>query len=380
MSFVAVAVAGAGVVGAVVAGNAAKDAAKKQANAVQGASDANIALERETRDRNTALFKSYMDDEAQAEAYADALYYGSGSYTPPGSNTPVTVSRNQVLAQIENTPLAQLADTDFAAREELTQDTYAGALDLADTEYGDLRGVADENYGAATGLASDARTGRRGVAQENLDSRLALEDESYAAWLPMSQEAENRAIDLTFSRGGVTGLVGQTREGIGRTTQDAAMERNLRRLEGYQAAYAPYYDDVTHAEDTYWGDMGAATDARGQAYTYATANKGDRAKSAYDAYSRNRAANYDSFAGDRLTSYGSYSDFLQDRQARGAGARENIAGYNSSYAASAAANKNRAADAAAAAYGRQGQINQQLYGDLAEIAGAFAGSITNKKK
>ena len=435
--------------GAMLASDAASDSADAQANAVGQSSAANIALAREQRARNEALFAQYLGDENQARAYMDALYYGTGSFTPgagvptggagsysaptpityplydtngnllstdplrqeqiayyaanniqvvdssgrpvggpagAAANAPATpgqattITREQVLAMIEGTPLAQLANQDFAAREGLAGETYAGARDLADEEYDALRGVGDENYNDSYALAGEARAGRRGVAQENLDSRIGLEEDSYAAWLPISQQAEEDAINLNFSRGGVTGLVGATRRGVGETTQSAGMERNLRRLTGLQEAYAPYYDDVTGAEESYWGDVGDADLRRGDVRVNATALRGDRNQRGYDTYSRTRSANYDTFAGDRLNSYADYTGFLQGRADRGYGARANIASGGQAFVDAATRENSRAGDAAANSYARQGQIQQTLYGDLADIAGGAAGAIFNRKK
>jgi hypothetical protein len=415
-----------------------RSASRASSDASRSASDTAAAdreLARETRAANAALFAPYLQDEALAKAYADALYFGEGTVragssgvsrpmseveiqfaypelyvqwsTQPrgpfgnrnwltlqqfmqnngvdtnvaGTNTPAqTITRQQVLDQIEGTPLAQLANTDFAAREDLADETYAGADALADGERNDLRGVGDENYTAATDLAGRARTGRRGVAQENLDSRLGEEENSYAAWLPISQQAERDAINLNFSRGGVTGLVGQTRAGVGETTQNAAMERNLLRMQGRQRALDPYYGDVTNAEDTYWSDQGSALDERGSTYLGAEELRGRRRQNNYAAYSGARSANYDQFAGDRLNAYADYAGFLNDRVARGGQARNNIAGFASDYASAATAANNRASQAAQAAHARQGQIQQQLYGDMADIAGNTYASIFNRNK
>ena len=438
MSFNAVAGAAIGVVGSVVSSNSARNASRDAARSAEQAATRDAALARETRMANEALFRDYLQDEALAKAYADALMYGEGSYAaggqiagttremtlaeveaanpsqlrrwqegdrtvygqryddfisyvaahPNGQTTDtvtggagprITITRREVLDQIAGTPLAQLANTDFAAREDLTDETYAGALGLLGQEYDELRGVADENFAADTDLAGRARVGRRNVATENLTSRLGIEEDSDAAWLPMSQQAEQDAINLNFSRGGVTGLVGQMHRAVGQTTQDAAMERNLRRLQGIQAAYDPYYNDVTGAENTHWGDQGAALGDRGSLYIDATGLRGDRRQRAFDTYSGSRQNNYNQFAGDRLNSYAAYSDFLDNRILRGGQARNNIAGGNSDYASMASSANNRASAAAQASYARQGQINQQLYGDLAEIAGGAYSAIRNRK-
>jgi hypothetical protein len=439
MSFAAVAGAAIGVVGSVAASRSASNASRDASRSAEQAATQDRALARETRMANEAMFAQYLGDEEMARAYLDALQYGVGSYNVGGQSpgttrnmtleevraqnprlvrawesgdksvygrpytdfiqyvaahpdgvttqtvqgatgTPIQVTRAQVMTEIDRTPLAEFARTHFGAREGLAEETYAGGDALADGERNDLRGVGDENYGAATDLAGRARTGRRGVAQENLDSRLGKEADSYAAWLPMNAKAEQDAINLNFSRGGVTGLVGQMHRAVGQTTQDAAMERNLRRLQGIQAAYDPYYDDVTNAENIHWNDQGAALDERGSTYLGAEELRGRRRQNNFAAYSGARAANYDQFAGDQLNSYASYTGFLNDRVGRGGQARNNIAGFASDYASAATAANNRASQAAQAAHARQGQINQQLYGDLADVAGGTYASIFNRNK
>lgn len=408
MAWGAVIGAGIGLVGTAVASSSANRASRDAANATTSANAANLQLAREQRAANEQLFAQYLGSEAQARAYLDALEFGSATYTPGANGISgglsgfelenylrerfpqeaalwdsweragnsatnghrtlwgnfqgylqaqhrpelqqamtdlqeqqqteqggaQTITRDQVMAMLEGTPLAQYANEDYLAREALNEDYRTGAYDLADSEYSDITGQA----------------------QENLDQRLALEDQSYAAWLPQSQQAERDAIDLNFSRGGVTGLVGQTREGVGRTTQEAALERNRRRLEGYQAAYSPYYDDMMDA----------------------TGLRGGRRQSAYDAYSGRRAADFDQYAGDRLNSYADFRGYLTDAANRGLSARNSIAGFNDNYASAAtAANNSNAAAQRDAAYQR-GQVQQQLFGDIARISGDAWDSIRKK--
>lgn len=383
MSFGIVAAIGGAVIGAGATRAAAKSSNKaitNAANAETAAATANIQAAERERARNEALFAPYMDDENQARAFAEALAFGEGVYTPAGATQPVTVTRAEVEQAIAGTPLARLAEESYAARAGLADDTYAGALGLAQGEYDDFLGVSEDNYVDATTLAGQARTGRRGVAQENLDRRLSLEDQSYAAWLPISEQAERDAIDLNFSRGGVTGLVGQTREGVGQTTQAAAMERNLRHLTGRQAAHEPYYADVTSAEDAYWGGMGRATETRGDARTYATGLRSQRTTDAYTQRQGARGAAIDHRAGDRAISYADYSDFLQGRQSQGERARQNIAsGGQATLGITTNQTTNAGRAQGEAAYAR-GAVQQQLYGDLARIAGDAYGAVIRNRK
>lgn len=124
-----------GAIGSVAASNSAKSAAKAQANAVTQASSENIALAREQYQRNYELFSQYLGDENLAQAYLEALQTGQSTYRPPatyGANgqitnqpAPITITRDQVMQQIEGTPLAQLANEAFAARNQITDQGYA---------------------------------------------------------------------------------------------------------------------------------------------------------------------------------------------------------------------------------------------------------------
>lgn len=383
---VAAAVIGSAVVGAGATYAASKSQSKainSAANTEAAASQANIAAAEAERQRNEALFRPLMDDADKAKAYADALSYGSGTYTPPGATQPVTVSRDDVMQAIQGTPLAQLASTQYADRNALADQTYAGSNSLADQEYNDYYGLADQNYNDATGLASQARTGRRDLAQTNLDQRLANNDQIFNAWDAQAQDQANRAIDLNFSRGGVTGLVGQTRAGVAQVGQQYALDAYGKRADLNAAAYDPYFQDVNAAENDYWGDMGAATGARSDARTNATTTRDNRYRTGYDAYSGARAQNYDQYAGDQLGNYSDYNDFLQGRINRGDQGRGAIAGAGqTTLGITTQQNTNAARSAADAAYARANN-NTQLYSNLSSIFGDALGQlskISNTKK
>lgn len=94
MSFVNVAVAGAAVVGSVMASNSASKAAKTAANAEIAASEANIAAQERERQRNEAMFAPYVASGERAQARLDALYTGEGAYGGPSSYAGAAANSN----------------------------------------------------------------------------------------------------------------------------------------------------------------------------------------------------------------------------------------------------------------------------------------------
>lgn len=324
------------------------------------------------------------------QAYAQHHYetFGvTGGHAPPptfaqtqagGPGAPgTTVSRQDVLDQIEQSPLNAYAQQDWWRRTDIAQRNHDGAYDLADREYADLSDVTEGNYDNAVKLAGDARTGRRDLAYSNLTQRLENNAAAYDAWDAVAKDQLGKAIDLNFSRGGVTGQVGATRRGVTDAGQSYALDAYGRRTALDADAYNPYYADVTAAEDTYWGDRGAAENNRSQARTYNTSQRSGRRQNAYDARANAYVRNYDTYAGDRLNAYGDYVSGLQGNADRGFDARRSVASYGQ--AATSANNQQRssaARSAADASYAR-GAVQQQLYSDVAQIAGDAYGSFVN---
>lgn len=368
-----------GVVGAVAGANAAKSAAKKQAGAIQAGTDAQVALAQQQMALTQQLFAPYLQDEQMAKAYVEAIFLGSGSYTPPGGS-PITITRDQVMAQLEQTPLAQYAEELYQGAQALADETRTGADALSDEEYAALRGQYDENYGQLLDRYGQARTGRRELSDEQLAQRLALESDSYAAWLPQSQLAEQRATDAMFSRGGVTGLVGQTRRGVAETAQEAEMERNLRRLEGVQRAYEPYFDEYQGAELDYWQDALNADRSRADLYNYATEQRADQRRGAYDAQRAAYDANYARRASDQLANYADYANYWGDRQRRGEDARRTIASGGENYADRASQAIGQGAQAQAEKYAAYGRADANMYGGVANAAGSAYDAYSTARK
>lgn len=290
------------------------------------------------------------------------------------------LTRADAEAQVEATMPYRLGEDEFAAQNQITDQTYAGANSLANEEYDAMWGVADGNYGDFISYADNARTGRRGVAQSNLDQRLDNNRRTYDAWDAQAQDEARKAVDQTFSRGGVTGLVGQTRAGVAEVGQDYALQAARERAALDADAYDPYFDDVTGAEVGYWDTVGGATGARADARTYATETRAGRRQGAYDSRQRGYASNQATRTANRQATYADYLAGLRGEADRGYSARTGQASAGQTYANAASGAVGRAADAASADAQRRGEIQQTLYGDIARTVGNAWGAITADKK
>lgn len=427
MSWVATAVtAGVTLLGSSTAAKSQNKAINSAAASEKAASDAQIALQREQLDRAEALNRPFIEQGSKAQAYMDALNFGEGTYggpapTPAGGSSysslyagrtdPSTmvesdelrramaygrsdprtvadapsvadgasrVTRADAESAISESAPYRYGEQEFYQQQNIADGTYVGESSRIDDAYGAETSDADRAYGLSRDVASQAKAGRVGLAKSNLDSRLKLEDDSYAAWEPLSQKAERDAIDSAYSRLGVTGQTGRTARTVGETTQDAAMERNLRKLQGYQTAYSPYYEDTTRAEDTYWGDYGAATDAYNTRYADATNVRGQRNLDAYGRQRNTYATNQANRTANRQNAYADYMNTLKGTSDRGYSASGASAGYGQNYTAGASNAIGRSADAASDAAYARGAVQQTLYGDLARTAGDAYGAIRNR--
>jgi hypothetical protein len=426
---------GTSIAGAVIAGNASK----KAAQSVAGAEQANIDLAREERAKNEQLFAPEIERGNRADAYLDALTYGVGedraaaAYAPTGGpdwaaylqqNPDVargaaqagwdpiayaqyhyatygqnegralptigssagaggTVSRDDALAALYNTPLSQYNEQDLAARGALADDAYTGETDLEDSQLsrvlatlGAQRGEGDTiagaklddllaSYGAQRGQAYDVAGAKRDdltglnsgryldqdarIAQ-GLGDRFALADAAYGAARGTADEnygATNDLLDTQYlKRQGLTdqeiadyqaqagrarddtldqlasryGLTGQT----GRAQRSVA-ETNL----DYALENAQYADQKRGADyNTYATGQGSALDARGAAYTAADLARSGRRDSAYDAYYTDTGANLDDYYGGQTAiDAGYYGDIGGADAAYFSGVNPALSGY-----------------------------------------------------
>lgn len=409
--------AGASIAGSRSASNASRDATR----ATTEANAANIQLAREQRAQNEALFAQYLGDENRARAYLDALLYGEGRISAglpatsggalsvaelatrypqayeqwldtseggegvlgrvfgraprqsfvaylqaqgldigsaPGAATPgEVITRDQVMAEIADTPLAQFADQDYLERLRLLDE----ALESEGAEI-------DSEYDANVDVADRARTGRRAESQAQLDDRLRLNREAKAAWEEKAAYEAGKARDEAVSRFGVTGLAGNTARAIGDVNARYALDAYEMDAAYNRDAYDPYHAQNWDAENYYWGSVEDATGLRG-----------NRRVNNRQRYNAGRASAYDGFAGDRTAAYGDFVDSLRRTSDRGYGARAQIAVGGQAYVdAATSANNSNASASRDAAY-RRAEINNQLYGDLAQIGGDLYGSLNNRK-
>jgi hypothetical protein len=392
-----------------------------------------------------------------------------------------------------------LYDDELDARFGLAGQEWEQGIDLAGFNRGQreaetararaaLRGVADENFSNTSGLLSDSYATRQGLTTNAVN-----------AWDAQAQAARDRAVDANFSRGGVTGLIGQTRAGVADVEQSYARDRaiyegdrrlqdfnaydeglqgaDLRRGAGYtgaeQTATAQGWDtvnsyagDLQGAQDTYYGRLNpAVTDyydsyaARSGRNTSAlqgisdqyygsvaerdalntlrelgideafyndliqrygsntaalqainqrsaaqrnersetnTANLANQAQQYWDdtagAYADNdaarrareqwyadqRAQNAAQRSAAQQASYADYTGLLRGDANRGYNASQLQAGYGADYTDNAIASTGRAADAATGYALARGQVNQDMYGQIANTIGNAFTTAANR--
>jgi hypothetical protein len=253
-----------------------------------------------------------------------------------------------------------------------------------------LRGVGDENYANTLSLAEQDYLRRQGFTNDEI-----------TAWEAKALDAKDQAINAAASRLSVSGQTGRATRTIADTEQNYAMDRALyeggrrradydefadtrmgadaQRGQVYLNAEGVYVDAMGRAVEAYAGDTSRAYDQYSEADAAAYGAMSEAQRQALLRRNSTRASNTDQRAGDRVNSYAAFSDDLAGRQSRGYGARANIASGGQTALNTTINQNNRAADAASASYARQGEIQQQLYGDLASAAGSVWGAINNKK-
>lgn len=292
-----------------------------------------------------------------------------------------TITREQVLAQINGTPLAQAAQQWLDTRNQIDTQNYSGAQTLAQQERTDLEGTAQRNYADALAEADRARTGRRGESDAQLQQRLSNNAQVRDAWNARATNERDRAIDQEVSRFGVSGQLGAARRGVAQVGQEYALDFANLDADLNAQAYDPYFAQNWDTETGYWGTRGDSTDTMGAANTYAAVNYGNRNQRAYDTYAASRRGNYDQYTQDWG---GAYTDYLENnlgrRSSRGQTSRNVISGAGADMTDRITSAVGARGQAQAASAQQQGAIQQQLYGDLANIAGNAVTSIWNRKK
>ena len=263
MSWVATAVIGSAVIGAgatAVASKSQNKAITAAAAAEQQASAANIQAAERERARNEALFAPEVGRGNRADAYLDALYYGTGSFSgAPPAGSAYSAQPAQSLEDIlraQNPDMAQRWDAweannknkpnghratfgDFAgyvraerpqalteAQSQYSQsvapiptgsDPNATTVNrsdaLAQIASNPLIGIGEQNYSEQMGLADSGYASERALAERGLSDRYGDAAAEYAAqdgitnneFLARMSEADRARAD---------------REGVGQTAYD----------------------------------------------------------------------------------------------------------------------------------------------------------------
>lgn len=291
--------AGASLVGGALASKSAKNAAGTAAAGDQAA----LQAQREAYDNARGTLQPYVNRGNKGQAYLDALTYGSGSYAdaPVYASSP-SESLDAILKEQNPQAWAQwrqweskLKPGSYTKGHRAQFGDFAGYLKATDP--GAMQ-RAQEALNASMAPGGDDSTyltredamsnlyaqpewqwneqdydTRQGMTEADYLARQGFTADEIAAWNDNADVAEERAVDQVFSRGGVTGMIGQTRRGVAQVGQDYARDR---------AQYAA-----------------------------------GRKRSDYDIYSGRQSSDFDTYAGGKRSAYGSYLDALSGDADRG---------------------------------------------------------------
>lgn len=285
------------------------------------------------------------------EGYARSEYEKAYGQAPP-SDAEMTlaaegeqpyVTRDDVLANIRANPLYQQGEEDFGYQ-----------IGLSDRQLGDTMGYVTGDYAARTGATNaftDAELSR--IAADEARRRAELEEArsqregaltSYiTAWDANARTARDRAEDQMFSRGGVTGQIGQTRRGVAQVGEDYARSRALEEATGRQSILDSYLNGRQGigewAYDTRSGAYGNQYADNQRAYDlYADGRQG-----ASDRFYQQRYAAGQQRSNARTSAYDDYSGYLSDEQAAGRQARSGQASAGQAYVNAASNARSNAA-------------------------------------
>ncbi len=425
---------GVSAVGTIASASSANNASKDSTRAATEASDANIALARETRDKNEALYAPDMASGDRAQSYLDALTYGSsGGYDGPGgsyasdpeaaafldlvegryaSPTPGqqqllddyqasgetdplafhsrirygegggALTREDVMGQIEQQPLYQWNEEDYGVRNDLVDQAYTDetgvytdarerGYELAGTRRADLTGIATNRYDTTRGYLEEDLATRTGYTDKAIADRSALNDIE-------NQKAQDSHAGMLW----VTGQAGK----FARAIAEATNENNLAYSDTVRAYRNeddyPYSTGRITNENTYAGDL------EGYGADYyddiggADASYYDNLTGATKTRSAGYSSNYDTRASGRNSAYGSYVDDLDSRVSTGQNAKGQIANSNSDYASTVSNANTSKAQAYSDSANQRAAITGQAYADASSLAGNVYGAYTygNTKK
>jgi len=216
---------------------------------------------------------------AQAVAQASAQQAGVAAQqmAPAG---PATVTRADVMSQIAQNPLALAGQAEAAAIDRIAEQQFnegaAAAGDFRNAEIARIDKSDTESLGVLNAYLAGERqrldaerqrreaanaaeqdqltsylTGRRGAVgaeearrrrelDEGRDIQLGNLTNYITAWDRGAQVARGRAEDQMFSRGGVTGRIGQTQRGVAQVNEDYARDRATTEAQGVSSIWDRY--------------------------------------------------------------------------------------------------------------------------------------------
>jgi hypothetical protein len=311
--------------------------------------DATVGRPWETHpfDGNPLQFIKWADEqEAMQAANAPAT----------GPDAPRAVTQQDIIGQIDQTPLAVYGQQDQARDYALADDRafeinaanerdLAARTALATTQgqyltnlarqYGtDATARATADRGASIGRLNDYTSGQRALIEGDAarryletdqarDTRMGELSRYIGAWDDNARVARDRSVDQVFSRGGVTGRLGQTQRGVAQVNEDYARERATTEAQGRRGITDDYLTQKYGVGDWRYGQLGDLNQYGFQAGegVYNTAN--NRINQVSDAvYGDTRGAAGDAFAdvgraydlystGDLNNTASRYSSYLQ---------------------------------------------------------------------
>jgi hypothetical protein len=329
--------------GASLAGGAFASKSSKNAAGTAAAGDqAALQAQQEAYDNSRGTLQPYVNRGNKGQAYLDALTYGRGTYTDapvygssPAENLDATLKQQNpgawatwqgwesklkpgsytkghrgVYGDFQGFLKATDPTALQRAQDALNAGTASGGAASGDVITRDdaLENLYvqpdwqwnEEDYTTRQGMTDADYATRQGMTEADYLARQGFTDAEIAAWMASADVAEGRAVDQMFSRGGVTGMVGQTQRGVAQVGQDFARDRAQYSAGRKRGDY-----------DIYSGRKGAD----------------------YGNYSGRKVSDFNTYAGGKRSAYGSYLEALSGDADRGYQASTGQASAGQSYAA-----------------------------------------------
>lgn len=288
-------------------------------------------------------YQTYGQNEGRQSP--DALY--SSYIQPTTQQAPVSddpgemFTQEDVYNEIAANPLFQMADAEYADQSALDADVLSGDLSRA----GAFR---DETLNRIA--AEEAR--RRAEVTDARSQRDAALTGYIDAWDQRAQVARARAEDQIFGRGGVTGMIGQTRRGVAQVGEDYARDRSVEEYDGRRDILNTYLDDLSGVGQFAYG---AKDNAYGGYF--------DNQETAYANSSDRRQRNVGQRYAGRRAGYGDYLDLIGDQMGDYRQGIQNVSSAASGFAQDASNTARQSGQSRADAY--RGVADAQSAGKIA---------------